>query len=148
MDFSIRQGQVGALGIEGDLELVLATWLRSNKHSGYGTKRIDDKAYYRHQQPLLKAILRRANLSLAVVPDTKDVILGYAVWDTYALHWVYVKKAFRRFGIATRLLADMPTSIVCFSFLNDTDGAHALVRKLPRLVYDPYATTESPCQSP
>ena len=55
---------------------------------------------------ILKKILTKCTLLVACDPDDPDVIWGYVAFDAEnpVLHFVYVKGAFRRMGIGTRLL--------------------------------------------
>ena len=55
---------------------------------------------------ILKKILTNCSLLVACDPEDTDVIWGYVAFDQVdpVLHFVYVKGAFRRMGIGTRLL--------------------------------------------
>lgn len=57
---------------------------------------------------ILKKILTNCTLLVACDPEDPDVIWGYVAFDgngpSPVLHFVYVKGAFRRMGIGTRLL--------------------------------------------
>ena len=55
---------------------------------------------------ILKKILTNCTLLVACDPEDPDVIWGYVAFDQVdpVLHFVYVKGAFRRMGIGTRLL--------------------------------------------
>ena len=57
---------------------------------------------------ILKKILNNCTLLVACDPDDPDVIWGYVAFDAEnpVLHFVYVKGAFRRLGIGTRLLRE------------------------------------------
>ena len=55
---------------------------------------------------VLKKILNKCTLLVACDPDDPDVIWGYVAFDQEnpVLHFVYVKGAFRKMGIGTRLM--------------------------------------------
>ena len=57
---------------------------------------------------ILKKILTNCTLLVACDPEDPDVIWGYVAFDTKdpVLHFVYVKGAFRRMGIGTRLMEE------------------------------------------
>ena len=57
---------------------------------------------------ILKKILTNCTLLVACDPEDTDVIWGYIAFDQVdpVLHFVYVKGAFRRMGIGTRLLSE------------------------------------------
>ena len=57
---------------------------------------------------ILKKILTKCTLLVACDPEDPDVIWGYVAFDPKdpVLHFVYVKGAFRRMGIGTRLMEE------------------------------------------
>ena len=57
---------------------------------------------------ILKKILTNCTLLVACDPEDPDVIWGYVAFDPKdpVLHFVYVKGAFRRMGIGTRLMEE------------------------------------------
>ena len=57
---------------------------------------------------ILKKILANCTLLVACDPEDPDVIWGYVAFDPKdpVLHFVYVKGAFRRMGIGTRLMEE------------------------------------------
>ena len=57
---------------------------------------------------IIKKILTKCTLLVACDPEDPDVIWGYVAFDQVdpVLHFVYVKGAFRRMGIGTRLLSE------------------------------------------
>lgn len=56
----------------------------------------------------LDALYARSTVRVACAKDDADAILGYVVTDPTKglIHFVYVKSVYRRFGIATALLAE------------------------------------------
>jgi ribosomal protein S18 acetylase RimI-like enzyme len=62
---------------------------------------------------ILKKILTNCTLLVACDPEDTDVIWGYVAFDQVdpVLHFVYVKGAFRRMGIGTRLLRQFMNSL-------------------------------------
>lgn len=91
-------------GEPGDRNFVAASWFASYFKGGE-CPRLTHEEYKASVAPLLDAILRRSEVFVACVPNFPDEILGYAVFEGPALHFVYVKDAFRRHGIAQDLLA-------------------------------------------
>ena len=71
---------------------------------------------YEHDT-LLKKIIHNSTLTLACDPDDPDTVWGYICTDDDILHFIYVKSAFRGFGIGGCLLrsADLPESKVIIS---------------------------------
>ena len=58
---------------------------------------------YEHDT-LLKKIIRNSSITLACDPDDPDTVWGYVCCDGELLHFIYVKSAFRGFGIGGCLL--------------------------------------------
>ena len=56
------------------------------------------------QDTLLKKIIRNSSITLACDPDDPDTVWGYVCCDGELLHFIYVKSAFRGFGIGGCLL--------------------------------------------
>jgi hypothetical protein len=71
---------------------------------------------YEHDT-LLKKIIPHSTITLACDPDDPDTIWGYVCFDDDLLHFIYVKSAFRGFGIGGCLLraAGLPDSNVITS---------------------------------
>jgi GNAT superfamily N-acetyltransferase len=71
---------------------------------------------YEHDT-LLKKIIPHSTITLACDPDDPDTIWGYICTDGDLLHFIYVKSAFRGFGIGGCLLraAGLPDSNVITS---------------------------------
>jgi hypothetical protein len=58
---------------------------------------------YEHDT-ILKKIIRNSSITLACDPDDADTVWGYVCCDGELLHFIYVKSAFRGFGIGGCLL--------------------------------------------
>jgi GNAT superfamily N-acetyltransferase len=84
-----------------------------------------------------------------VACDTVDpnVIYGYLVKGTYlegslgevpVVHYLYVKAAFRKMGIARTLVEASKVPLDKFSFSHWTFAMDGLIERLPGAVYIPY----------
>lgn len=93
---------------------ILDSWLKSFKVTKLA-KHSAREDYYPIQQAIIKAILRSATVKMAT---SDGEFVGYVVADKSCLHYVYVKHALRRFGVASRLLDEFP-SLECFSTFID-----------------------------
>ena len=58
---------------------------------------------YEHDT-ILKKIIHKSTITLACDPDDPDTVWGYVCCDGELLHFIYVKTAFRGFGIGGCLL--------------------------------------------
>lgn len=91
---------------EEDKAFVMATWLRGLYYGNPWFKEIDKNIFMeRYHEILTKLLLRETTeLAIAVLKDDPDVILGYSVMDNRTLHWVFVKEAWRKMGIAKSII--------------------------------------------
>ena len=110
--FSLRLGRTS------DHNLVLQSWIRSHRRNCYratkadGRPELDDVSYGNGQEWLVKQLLDRCALLVAAYDEDPEFILGWAVTSTNAVHYTWVRHAFRRKGVAAALLApyvDKPT---------------------------------------
>lgn len=131
-------------GVPGDFNFIISTWLRSFKHSSYFAKRIRNSIFYLFHHEVVSRILglHQTLTYIACDPLDVNVIYGYMVVGKHdenpLLHYVYVKSAFRRLGIANTLLKEAgldPDKLVFSHWTFETDR---LVEKFPNAVYIPY----------
>lgn len=98
-------------GKEEDRKFIMSSWLNAFKGSYYAGP-IQFNLYYKTYQEVIDRILRRPQTEVVVacLPDDEDEILGYAVVEGFGdqgpcVHWAYVKRRLRGFGIASTILA-------------------------------------------
>jgi GNAT superfamily N-acetyltransferase len=90
---------------ESDKAFIFATWLKGLYHGNSFYSEIEKDAYFTNYHAVLERVLAKSSVLVACLTDTPDVVLGYAVIERgTVLHWVFVKKSWRRFGIAKRLI--------------------------------------------
>ncbi len=93
---------------EQECNLVLAGML----HTYLGTVEkprslgIDRCVMYELYPPVVTDLLARSTVLVAQMPDRKDVVYGWMMWEGEKLHYVCVKAKWQRLGIASWLLAD------------------------------------------
>ena len=95
---------------ENEKAFIYNSWLKSYGKSNEA-RRMIGRVYFQGFENIINQIRdSNAYVALALNPDDSDQILGYVVFsfdDEIALsviHYVYVKEAFRRLGIAKKLL--------------------------------------------
>ena len=83
---------------------VLDAWLQSMRRTRFA-RGGDKDLFYGTQQKLIEAIIERCRCDIAYVEirDSKAFV-GFIVWEPTCLHYVYVKHAYRRIGVATKLI--------------------------------------------
>lgn len=89
--------------VESDLAFIMSTWLRGLRYGNSWFKLIDKEAYYSKYTVVLNNLLRSSVVAVACLIDDPNVVVGYAVVSPETLHWVYVKKSWRGFGLAKEL---------------------------------------------
>jgi len=107
---------------EADHPLIYATWLRSQYYGHPWFKMIDSEAYFAAYKAFISQRLKTSNVDIICLDGDPDVILGYAVYSGPVLHWVYVKRAWRNFGIAKELVPKDITHVSSITKLGKLAG--------------------------
>ena len=103
-----------------DKEFITSTWLRSNRDNSKIAKSIPKSVYFTETDKLINKILDESRIIVACNPKDPAHIFGYLVYqpldnDT-VIHYLYVKKAFRGYGIAKAMFAEFtPTQKVFYT---------------------------------
>lgn len=118
-----------------DLNFVLNSWLKSNRNEH---QHVTNEVYYTFYKKIIAELLSKADTVIACDPADHNSIWGYIVYEPSTVHYIYVKHALRRFGIANSLMSLMPE----FNVLQSTHSsvhARKYHKKYPELVtYNPY----------
>lgn len=97
--------------------------------------------YHRAQDALINTLIDRSSVVVVASAPVPDEIIGYAVVERDVAHYVYVKAAYRRAGIAKGLLRNRVTR-----YTHTTRAGNRVARSLG-ITFDPYALLEAPCPS-
>lgn len=137
-------------GRDSDRACVYSTWLHSYRHGSHFPRRIPEKTYFAEQHDLIQAILDSptTTLLMAVPSDDPDVILGWACFERgvgageweikSAVHYVYVKPAFRRSGVASQLLSSLGEPDWVYTHDTFVLRLPAVGAKLRQAFFNPY----------
>lgn len=119
---------------EKDRPFIMATWLKGLKFGNSWYRLIDDKIYFKVYHDVIERIITKPGVvvRVACLKEDPDVILGYSVWEADKLHWVQIKKAWRKVGIAKSLV---PPTITTVTHLTDVGKSIFLVK---RLIFNPF----------
>lgn len=133
-DIEIREATIN------DLPFIYSTWLRSYRYASQFAKKLSNAVFYEmHHKVIDGFIARGGKVSIAHPKDEPGVILGYICVEPNQplVQYVYVKKAFRKLGIAKSLLAaqKLPAEAIFTHWTSDTDW---IIKKIQTLIYNPY----------
>lgn len=123
---------------ESDFPFIYATWLKGLRFGNDVYGLIEQESYFRNQHRILEIILHRPDteINVACLVEDPGTILGYAILGDKMVHYVHVKQAFRRFGIAKELC---PKDIQRVTHVTKM-GWNILKEKFPKAIYDPFLT--------
>ena len=123
---------VTRLATTDDLRFVAASWFLS---FWKGTMQRAGAAYEQYrpaQDALINTLLQRSRVVVVAAESVPDEIVGYAVLEKHYAHYVYVKSAYRRMGVAKGLLRSGTTR-----YTHSTRAGNRVARALG-ITFDPY----------
>lgn len=130
--FEIRDGK------ESDRAFITATFLRGLYYGDSWFSLIPKDIYMKNYKFAINTILNnpRIVVKIACLPDDKDVIVGYSILseDLMTIHWVHVKKIWRKNGIGRALLPAYPKYV---SHL--TSVGKMLMNKFDNCKFNPFS---------
>lgn len=86
-----------------DRAFIFSTFLKGVRFGMDLYSEIDEKVFFEQYPKVVETLLSRSEISVMCLAEDPDVILGYAVRQGSVLHWTFVKKAWRKQGIAAKL---------------------------------------------
>lgn len=127
--YSIRDGK------ESDNNFILATFLRGLYYGDSWFSLIPKDIFMDNYKEVAEHMVANNTIKIACLPEDPDVILGYSILsaDFQTIHWVYVKSAWRKKGIGTRLTPKYPTTISHLSSLGKE-----LMKRFDNCVFNPF----------
>lgn len=109
---------------EADVAFIFSTWLRGLYYGNSWFKEIPKDIFMESYHRVVEQILARPDVQgrVCCLKEDQDTILGYAVLEPKrsAIHWLYVKDAWRRFGIAKALVPASGTWVVATHLTDET----------------------------
>ena len=121
-----------------DKNFIYKTWLRGLYYGDDWVGEIQDSIFYPNYNDVIDEIFSRptVQINMAVLKDDEDVILGYSVSEPLnsVLHWVFVKKSWRRIGIAKMLIDFEPSIVTHLTFVGKS------LKNRYNLIFNPFLT--------
>jgi GNAT superfamily N-acetyltransferase len=87
---------------EADLRFIFDSWIESYRRSKY-TRDLAGIIYRNEHSPRIRSALSRCKVLVACDKSDENQIAGYVVFEPPILHYLYVKREMRRFGVGTLL---------------------------------------------
>jgi len=121
--------------VEEDRNFIFASWLRGLYYGDSWLSEVPKAIFMAHYHKVIDFILAKPAtiVKIACLQEDPSVILGYAVMSDVAIHWVFVKKNWRKIGIAK----DLTPSNLTTATHSTKVGMSIMKRK--NWVYNPFA---------
>lgn len=91
-----------------DEAFIFSTWLKGLYYGNSWFREIEKSVFMENYHKLIEATIKRpgVEVSIACLRQDEGTILGYSVVERNrsAIHWVYVKEVWRKFGLMKRLI--------------------------------------------
>lgn len=124
-----------------DKNLIMASFLRGlyygfDEDQGSWFRQIDKDIFMSNYSKIAEVLLTRSKINIACLKEDSEVIIGYSLTskDQKALHWVFVKSAWRDKGIGKSLVPTIPTEVTHLSALGKS-----LLPKINNPKFNPWA---------
>lgn len=121
-----------------DAAFIFSYWLRDHFERSAFAKGIAKSTYMALHHVVLERIIARSVVHIACDASDPTVIFGFICTEGETLHYIHVKRAFRRLGVAKALLAAAGMSDGPRVFTHLTDDGVSLRRRFPLAEYNPY----------
>lgn len=118
-----------------DTAFIMATWLKALFYGDSWFSLIPKDIFMSNYHAFLTRLLQApgVEVTVACLVEDPDVIIGYGVTTNTVVHFLFVKKSWRKIGVAKLLL---PKTISAVSHL--TDLGRKLLPKLSGAVFNPF----------
>lgn len=119
---------------DSDENFVYSTWLNALYFGNLWFGQIPEKIFNYNYRQFIKKILSTDGVLCCIVclREDEDVILGYSVSNgNDILHWIYIKEAWRKKGIAKLLIPDTVKTITHLT-------QQGLDRKQKKWIFNPW----------
>jgi hypothetical protein len=124
-----------------DESFILNSWLKEFRLSPFA-ETISNPVYYANQHRIIENIIKRSDVVVCCNEEDEDQIYGYAVGEhteqgELVLHWLYVKRPFRGFGLS-ELLTNKFERNGKKGYFTHLDNFMKFVAGKMGLIHDPY----------
>lgn len=135
---------------DADVGYVLKSWLETYRRESLWAKHMENEVFYPRHRAVVTELVEQDDTIVAVNANDPAHLLGFAcgrrVKNALVIHFVYVKFAFRNFGVGRALLStfewDGKEPVTATHWTHSVDG---LSRTKP-ILYNPYLLFDKPAQ--
>lgn len=124
---------------EDDTNFILATFLRGLYYGDFFWGEMPKDIFMANYKMFALNLIGSAKVAIKVacLKEDKSIILGYSLLsaDFSAIHWVFVKKAWRKQGIARSILPQYPTTVTHLT----ATGKDLLIKFENKPIFNPFA---------
>lgn len=95
--------------VKSDNDVIYSTWMNSLYYGNDWFREIDNDVFFGKYRKVIETILEKKDtkVTIACLDNDADTVVGYAVAEGLEiLHWIYVRPAWRKLGIAKSLVQD------------------------------------------
>lgn len=138
---------------ETDIPFIMASFLKGIYYGNKQNQLVDKRIFMDNYKQLAQVLINQGAVIIACLKEDQDVILGYSIVSRNAkiIHWVFVKSAWRKRGIARALVPPTPESITHYTQFNvgkpDEESADRAIKRLlskfKSCIYNPFALEET-----
>lgn len=89
-----------------DVNFIRSSWFESLWKNGARHDEVPYDVFSKGQAALILRLLESSTVRIVHPTGLEEHICGYSVVEGEALHWVYVRSAYRRLGIASGLVPE------------------------------------------
>ena len=118
-----------------DFNFIAATFLKGLYYGDTVFSLMPKHSFMKNYKPVIEALVVKNDVWVACLKDAPEVILGYSIVskDFTTIHWVFVKLAWRKKGIARSMLPQYPTAVTHL-----TAVGKSLLPKFKDCVFNPF----------
>jgi hypothetical protein len=124
--------------LEADIPFIYSTWLKAYRYGSSLGKSCRNSIFFDEYNKVIDNILANPEVSIQVacMPENHEIIFGYCVTQKpNIIHFVFVKDAFTRNGIA-KCLTDIGAEEIIYT--HKTQAIKEILTKYPNLTYNPF----------
>lgn len=104
--------------VQDDRNFILATFLRGLYYGDSWFSQMEKKAFMEHYNKVVNFILDspKTTIKIACLKEDPNVVLGYALLaEPNGVHWIHVKREWRKIGLARDLVPNTVNTVTHLS---------------------------------